>query len=143
MEQDDKSVTDRIKSVRMHKHYSQDYLAKKLGVSQKAYSKIENNETRLNIDTLMSISKILETPVQELLAEPKAPVLNDFSSGRDGDNVIYKTESDKENEKLFQALMSSKDSLIASLHKQIELLQKHIEILELAGENKRTQEKHK
>jgi hypothetical protein len=91
----------------------------------------------------MSISKILETPVQELLAEPKAPVLNDFSSGRDGDNVIYKTESDKENEKLFQALMSSKDSLIASLHKQIELLQKHIEILELAGENKRTQEKHK
>jgi transcriptional regulator with XRE-family HTH domain len=143
MEKKFKSVADRIKEYRLQKNYSQDYIAKNLGISQKAYSKIENNETRLNVDALVSISEILEIPINKFFTEANAPVLNDFSSGRDGDNVIYKTESDKENEKLFQALMSSKDSLIASLHKQIELLQKHIEILELAGENKRTQEKHK
>jgi transcriptional regulator with XRE-family HTH domain len=40
MEQEFKTVADRLKQIRLNRNYSQDYLAKKIGVSQKAYSKI-------------------------------------------------------------------------------------------------------
>jgi len=43
---------------------SQDFLAKKLGFTQKAYSKIENNETKLNVEVLQRVSEILEVPIE-------------------------------------------------------------------------------
>ena len=101
MEKNFKTVADRIKEMRLKKNYSQDYIAKRLGISQKAYSKIENNETRLNVDALLSIADVLEIPVNHFFNDSKAPMLNDFSSGREGDNVIYKKNYSKQRRKLF------------------------------------------
>jgi transcriptional regulator with XRE-family HTH domain len=122
MEQVFKTVADRIKEARVKKNLCQDFIAKSLGVSQKAYSKIENNETRLTVDTLISISKILEIPVVEFLTDNQSNVLNDFSSRSGGDNVIYKTESDTEKDELYQQLLKAKDELILSKEREIQTL---------------------
>ena len=45
-----KDIGTRIKNLREKKNYTQDYLAQKLGITQKAYSKIEANQTRLPVD---------------------------------------------------------------------------------------------
>ncbi len=58
----------KIHKIRALKGYTQDYMAAKLEVSQRAYSKLENNETKLNWDRLTEISKILEIEPVELVS---------------------------------------------------------------------------
>ncbi len=48
--------------------YSQEYLAARMAISQRTYSKIENNETELTIGRLMEICDILDINVCVLLA---------------------------------------------------------------------------
>jgi hypothetical protein len=130
MEKNFKTVADRIKEMRLKKNYSQDYIAKRLGISQKAYSKIENNETRLNVDALLSIADVLEIPVNHFFNDSKAPMLNDFSSGREGDNVIYKTTNEYAKEDLYKELLKAKEEVIQSKNTEIETLKKLIHDLE-------------
>jgi len=42
-------------------------MAKKLNMSQSAYAKLENGITKLDIDRLVDIAKILEVDIQDLL----------------------------------------------------------------------------
>jgi transcriptional regulator with XRE-family HTH domain len=130
METEFKTVADRIRDLRMRKNLTQDYLAKSLGVTQKAYSKIENNETRLNVDTLTSIARVLETPVTEFFSDKHAPILNDFSTRTTGDNDMYKTESDQTKDKLIEQLIQSKEEVISAKQAEIEVLRKYIERIE-------------
>lgn len=65
------SIADLVKKTRYEKNYSQDHIAKKLGITQKAYSKIENNETKLNVDTLTRIAEILEVDVASFFIPQK------------------------------------------------------------------------
>lgn len=53
---------------RLKKGYSQDYMAFKLDISQKSYSKLENNKTKMRLDRLLEISKILELDINDLLS---------------------------------------------------------------------------
>jgi transcriptional regulator with XRE-family HTH domain len=54
-----KSINVNIRCIREHKHYSQDYLAAKLGISQNAYSKLELGRTNLTLERLFFIAQIL------------------------------------------------------------------------------------
>lgn len=51
------------------RNYSQDYVARKMGISQNAYSKIENNITQLTVNHVKQISQILEVSVMDLLRD--------------------------------------------------------------------------
>lgn len=51
------------------RNYSQKYVAAKMGMSQNAYSKIENNITGLTVQHVKELSKILEVPVTDLLKD--------------------------------------------------------------------------
>lgn len=51
------------------RNYSQKYVATKMGMSQNAYSKIENNITGLTVHHVKELSKILEIPVTDLLKD--------------------------------------------------------------------------
>lgn len=56
-----------IKKYREMRNYSQKYVSSKLGMSQNAYSKIENNLTQLTVHHVKELSRILEVPVTDLL----------------------------------------------------------------------------
>lgn len=58
-----------IKQYRELRNYSQEYVAKKMGISQNAYSKIENNITQVTVNHLKSISVTLDVPVMDLLRD--------------------------------------------------------------------------
>lgn len=51
----------------MAKSFSQDYMAEKLGITQQAYSKIENQISEASISRLQQICEILDVPLPQLL----------------------------------------------------------------------------
>jgi transcriptional regulator with XRE-family HTH domain len=58
-----------IRHYREMKNYSQKWVASQMGISQNAYSKIENNITQLTVHHVRQLSKILEVPVLDLLKD--------------------------------------------------------------------------
>ncbi len=58
----------KIRKIRTLKGYTQDYMATQLQVSQRAYSKLENNEIKLDWERISNISKILEIDPMELIS---------------------------------------------------------------------------
>jgi transcriptional regulator with XRE-family HTH domain len=49
-----------IRKVRRSKDFTQEYMAFEMGISQKAYSDIENSKVKINLDIISKISTILE-----------------------------------------------------------------------------------
>jgi len=58
---------DQIRKIRTQMGISQEYIANKLEISQTAYSKIENQQTKIKFDTIFNISQILNVPLIELI----------------------------------------------------------------------------
>lgn len=58
-----------LRKYREIRNYSQDYVARKMGISQNAYSKIENNITQLTVNHVKQVSKILEVSIMDLLRD--------------------------------------------------------------------------
>ncbi len=58
-----------IRKYRELRNYTQDYVAKQMGISQNAYSKIENNYTQLTVSHIKELSKILEVGILDLLKD--------------------------------------------------------------------------
>ena len=51
------TIGNKIRSLRLEKGYSQEYLAEVLEVSQKTYSNIENDKSSIKIDALIKIAE--------------------------------------------------------------------------------------
>lgn len=58
-----------IKKYRELRNYSQKYVASKMGMSQNAYSKIENNITQLTVHHIKELSKILDVTITDFLRD--------------------------------------------------------------------------
>ena len=58
-----------IRRYRELKNYSQKYVATQMGISQNAYSKIENNMTQLTVHHVKRLSEILQVPISDLLRD--------------------------------------------------------------------------
>jgi transcriptional regulator with XRE-family HTH domain len=58
-----------IRKFREMRNYSQEYVAGKMGISQNAYSKIENSITQLTVSHVRQISAILEVSMMDLLKD--------------------------------------------------------------------------
>ncbi|HEY9560970.1 MAG TPA: helix-turn-helix transcriptional regulator [Anseongella sp.] len=56
-----------LRLTRLRRNYSQEFMAKRMGISQEAYSRLEINETTPSIDRLLQMADILEVPPKELL----------------------------------------------------------------------------
>lgn len=49
-----------IRKIRRDRDLTQEYMAFEMGISQKAYSDLENSKVKINLETLDKISEILE-----------------------------------------------------------------------------------
>lgn len=58
-----------IRKYRENKRLTQEYVAGRMGISQNAYSKIENNITQLTVNHLKKLSEILEVPISDLMKD--------------------------------------------------------------------------
>jgi transcriptional regulator with XRE-family HTH domain len=119
MEVENITIGERVKKYRLTKNFSQQYVAQKIGITQKAYSKLENNEIKMGVDTLIRIAEALETPISNFFDESNKPVVNDFSSRTGGDNIIYKTIQSEEIEKMYKKILEAKDEVINAKENEI------------------------
>ncbi len=61
------ALGEKIRKIRELKGYSQEYMAEKLDISQRAYSKLEREETKLDWGRITGISHILEIDPIDLI----------------------------------------------------------------------------
>ena len=120
---------ERIKHLREQRNYSQEYLASKLNISQRAYSKMETGQTKLSVDSLFKIAETLETSINNILGMDGNNVFNNSFTITTGDGmVINKSVSEKIYE-LHESLIKSKDAEISRLQHQVDSFLKTIEKL--------------
>lgn len=63
-----KAVGNKIRKIRELKGFTQDYMASQLEISQRAYSKLENEEIKLDWQRIQKISTILEIEPIDLVS---------------------------------------------------------------------------
>jgi transcriptional regulator with XRE-family HTH domain len=51
-------MINKLKQIRLKNNYTQEYIASELGITQKAYSKLENGQTCLSQDKIMKLIKV-------------------------------------------------------------------------------------
>ncbi len=74
------TVSKNIRKYRDLKGFSQEYMAEQMNLTQSAYAKIENTETKLTIDRLNEISKILEVDITNLLEQKTPNIYNIYNN---------------------------------------------------------------
>lgn len=80
-------VHEIIKDLRERKKYSQEYLAKKLSITQPAYAQMESGQTKINIDKLEKIAEALDTKVEDILRLKKQENIS-FAYNKLSDNSV-------------------------------------------------------
>ena len=94
-------------------------MAKKLNMSQSAYAKLENGITKLDIDRLVDIAKILEVDIQDLLNVEN--IKNNYYSN----NEIKNSPGFVEN--FYVGIKEAYEETIKHLKEEIEFLKKLLE----------------
>ena len=74
------NIGDKIRKVRELKGFTQDYMAGQLEMSQRAYSKIENNDIKLDWSRIENISKILNIEPIDLVSFDDNLVFNNCTN---------------------------------------------------------------
>ena len=84
-------IGDNIKKYREMLKYSQQYVAEELGISQNAYSKIENNQTRsFTLERLEKIAALFNIALVDLLGvEKTVSIQNSDLNNSGGYNVNH------------------------------------------------------
>ena len=116
------SYHEKIRKIRESKNYTQEFMAESLGITQRAYSSIENGKTQLTIERLFEIAKILETSVIEILNLEGSYIYNNSFNNhgtKNQGNLIFKQENLDEIKSLYERIISIKDEEISFLRSKI------------------------
>jgi len=114
------NVLKRIKEIRMQKGYSLENMAMELNISDSAYRKIENNQTKLSLDKFLQIAKVLDVPINDLLGEKSHREYH--QSNNDQGTFIGHQEFEnfyQENKEITYKLINSLESNIKYLQDEI------------------------
>jgi transcriptional regulator with XRE-family HTH domain len=126
---------NKLRLLREFRNYSQDYVAKKLGITQNTYSRVENNQTRITTERLHQIAQILNVPVGELVSNEEL-VIQCRNSLPNNQPVALNQEHWKEllenTRQLYKEIISGTNEKIALLESEIqELRQEKNKMLQL------------
>ena len=73
------SISDNIRLIREAKGYSQDYIAKKMKVTQQAYSSMEKQPDNMSLKRLKDLCKVLDVNLVTLLGEDNVYVQQNYN----------------------------------------------------------------
>ena len=127
----------KIQPLRLEQGYTQEDMAEKLGISQNAYSKIENGKSNVKAETLKKIAVILGKKADELMEDEEKPVCQvkqhnspNATGANIGSEVNYHYNDFETERAVWQGLEKSlltvieaKDELIAQMRKTMALLE--------------------
>lgn len=116
-------------------------MAQLLGISQVAYSKLEKSETKLSVDRCYKIAAILNIPIIDLLSLDKTNHTKQTSHQLKNhpeainDNTKSKTKTKHAKiEQLYELRLKDKDEMINELKSIIQVLNLHINGINLKSE---------
>ncbi|MES2779577.1 MAG: helix-turn-helix transcriptional regulator [Bacteroidota bacterium] len=112
-------LVENIRKARKQKQFSQEYMAVKLGISQPAYSDIENERVRFPIEKIERFAEILECPTHTLF---DGILQNDIKEQEGKINPLEQLilfEDIQFIKKLHEEVIRSKDELIQNLKNQL------------------------
>ena len=114
-----------IRKQREIKGYSQEYMAHELNINQASYAKLENSSTKITVDRLFAISKLLETDVADILELNKQTIFN--QNNKTTANAFANVENlYQENREVYEKLIQAKDEQIQLLMEQINFYKSRI-----------------
>src|SRR5579859_7337494 len=124
----------KLRLLREFRNYSQEYIAGKLGITQNAYSRIENNQTKITAERLGRLAVILNIPPLELLSD-KEPVIHFSESSHANPTVIgedyyiaakegHWKEMIESTHHLYGQVICGKDERIAFLENELHTLRR-------------------
>jgi transcriptional regulator with XRE-family HTH domain len=108
-----KEIGQKIRQIRELKGYSQEYIASKLGVSQRAFSKIETNETKVDWQKITKIAEILEIEPLDIVSFDDNLVFNNCNQSGKFEQFINQ---------LPEKLMEQYDMRIKALEEELTFL---------------------
>ena len=103
----------KLKQLRELKNFTQEYVAQQLGLSTRAYSKIETGETQLTINRLNEIATILGVDPIEAL-------------GFDHENIFNNCSQEGHYNTIGKSIYQLPDKLIEQYEKRIEQLESEV-----------------
>lgn len=115
----------KIKHLRELRNYTQEHMAHCLGLTQRAYSSIENGKTQLTIERLREISQILNVTIGDILdLESKTTYNNSFNNhaSENKGSLVFRQDDVEELKNLYDRIIKGKDDEIQFLRNQIELI---------------------
>ena len=112
-------ILSNIREIRKEKGISHEAMDVNLGISQAAYTKLENKETKLTVDRLYKIAEILDTKIEKLLDLNTNKIyqqeFKDQSTNYQEIQNLY-----QENKDVYERLIESKDEQIVFMKSLLE-----------------------
>ena len=120
-----------IKKQREIKGLRQQDLADKMCMSLRSYQSLENGETKLDLERLEQVAKVLETNIEELLKNEGMYVHQEVKEGGSGSGCGFNTTGNIYNygveKEIVDKLLASKDSEIQLLRDENKYLREKLD----------------
>lgn len=113
-------IADQIRKLRTEKSFSQDYMAEKLGISQQAYSKIENHISETSLSRLQQIASILDVPFPLLL-------------GIEPDGLLAKKDITEDERQLLHQIIVNQQRIIEKQEETIRSISVSLVLMQTKG----------
>lgn len=110
-------IGNRIKRIREYRSYSQEFMASELQISQSAYSDLENNKTKLNLERMTKIAEILDIDIIKLLT--KSFTLEELQQSNITNTTNLFIQLSNQLKTQYEKRLKEKDDIIAILKAQI------------------------
>lgn len=125
-------VNDKIRALREYHNWSQEDVAERMNMSKSSYSRLEREESKLDVGKLQKLAAIFQIDIADLIKSDDSKGLVCLIAENNGSNANYYNGSENlmnEIERIKQALTHTqelvqyKDQIIEHQKKQIALLE--------------------
>lgn len=115
-----KSVGTRIRIIRESKQFTQEYMARKLKMTQQAYSRIEQLTDNITLRKLRLLANAFDVPIHLLIGEESFQIQQNYDQekGNAGTNLFIQGLADSER--------MAYENHIADLRRQISLMEQWV-----------------
>lgn len=120
---------NKLLSLRLNKNWTQDYVAEQLGLSQPAYSKLEQGQVKLTIDRAGKLAELYEIEPEYFFTND-SPTVN-FHDNSQNKNLMQHVESfhdSAEMKELYEQRIAEQTRLIETLQKRVEKLESQLDM---------------
>jgi len=122
------TLGQKLKRIRESKNFTQEYVARQIGITQQAYQKIEIDETKIDTEKFGKLVAVLDVSINDFVGWD-GNIFNNCNQKENYFNCEINRSQEIERE-LHLKLNAEKDKVIETQKESIILLQKTIELLQ-------------